>query len=323
MRPQGRGPRVAVALSLALALAGLSVQVATADDDTNAPTRQQVREAREAVDAQKLDVAGVQAALDDANQRLTDASIRAAQAAEAFNGARYEAGLARDEARRTAAVATEAADEAERQLDAYRDTLVSSYTHGSSLGALSAVVESEGLSELVQRSATMRNSESAMDARYDDLRAAQSEADDAADEADVALEGAEEAADRARDLRDAAQAAADDAAAAAQDIAGEKTELIARLAELKGISVTLAERRRSGIEARAAALAAEQAQEALEQAAVDPEPPARSRARGPADRSDTGAADPVGPAGGRRTGHTTDPGRRCPGGDRVRPRAAR
>lgn len=281
MRPQGRGSRTAVALVLALALGGVSAQVATADDDTDVPTRHEVREAREAVDATELDVDGVQAALDAANQRLEGAGIRAAQAAEAFNGARYEAQLARADARRAAAVAVEAAEDADRQREAYQDTLVTSYTHGSSLGALSSVVESDGLSELVQRTATMRNSEAAMDARYDDLLAAQSKADDAQEDADHALDAAQDAEDQARDARDAAQVAADAAATMAQDIAAEKTDLIARLAELQGISIELAEQRRSGLEARAAKKAAKlareareakQAEEAAEQPAVDTEP---------------------------------------------------
>ena len=278
MRPQGRGSRTAAALVLALALGGVSAQVATADDDTDIPTRHQVREAREAVDATELDVEGVQAALDAANQRLADAGIRAAQAAEAFNGARYEAQLARADARRAAAIAVEAAEDADRQREAYQDTLVTSYTHGSSLGALSSVVESDGLSELVQRTATMRNSEAAMDARYDDLLAAQSKAEDAQEDADRALDAAEDAQERARDARDAAQSAADAAAVMAQDVAAEKTDLIARLAELQGISIELAEQRRSGLEARAAKLAAKEAREArearepAEQPAVDPEP---------------------------------------------------
>ena len=278
MRPQGRGSRTAAALVLALVLGGISAQVATADDDTDIPTRHQVREAREAVDATELDVEGVQAALDAANQRLADAGIRAAQAAEAFNGARFEAQLARADARRAAAIAVEAAEDADRQREAYQDTLVTSYTHGSSLGALSSVVESDGLSELVQRTATMRNSEAAMDARYDDLLAAQSKAEDAQEDADQALDAAEDAQERARDARDAAQFAADAAAVMAQDVAAEKTDLITRLAELQGISIELAEQRRSGLEARAAKLAAKEAREArearepAEQPSVDPEP---------------------------------------------------
>ena len=224
------------------------------------------------MDAAELDIEGVQAALDAANQRLEDAGIKAAQAAEAFNGARYEAQLARADARRAEAVAVEAAEDADRQREAYQDTLVTSYTHHSSLGALSSVVESDGLSELVQRTATMRNSESAMDARYDDLRDAQSKAEDAQEDADDALEVANDAQEQARDARDAAQVAADAAAAMAQDIAVEKTDLIARMAELQGISIELAQQRRSGLEARAAQLAAQQAEDAAPEPAADPEP---------------------------------------------------
>ena len=273
MRPQGRGSRLAAALVLAMALGGVTAQVAIADDDTDVPTRKQVREAKQAVDDQTLDVDGIQQALDAANDRVEAASIAAAQAAEEFNGARWEAKLARGDARRAAAVAQDAADDAERQRAAYQDSLVTSYTHGSSLGALTSVVESDGLSELVQRSATMRNSESAMDARYDDFLAAQSKAEDAAQDAEDALDEAEDAEESARDARDAAQVAADNAAVLAQDVAAEKTDLIARLAELKGISIELAERRQSGLEARAAEEAAEQAAEDA-QPAVDPEPPA-------------------------------------------------
>ena len=270
MRPLGP---VAV-LSLALVLGGASAQVARADDHTDVPTREQVREAREKVDDQALDVDGIQAALDAANDRLEQASIAAAQAAEAFNGARWEVQQARIVARRAAAVADDAAEDAERQRKAYRDSLVTSYTHGSSLGALSSVVESDGLSEMMQRSATMRNSETAMDARYDDLRDAQSEADAAAEDAEDARVQAGEAAQRARDARDAAQVAADNAADAAQEITAEKTGLIARLARLEGISFELAERRQAGLEARAQEKAAEQAaEEVTQQPPAEPEPP--------------------------------------------------
>ena len=277
MRPVGP----AAVLALALVVSGASAQVATADDDTDVPTRQQVREAREAVDDQALDVEGIQAALDAANDRLERATIAAAQAAEAFNGARWEAGQARIDARRAAAVAAEAAEDAERQLKAYQGSLVTSYTHGSSLGALSSVAESDGLSELVQRSATMRNSEAAMDARYEDLQDAQEEAEDAADDAEDARDKAEDAEARARDARDAARVAADDAAAAAQTIAAEKSDLIARLARLKGISYELAERRQAGLEALEARTAAEEREAAVPPPATpeptpgpDPEPPA-------------------------------------------------
>ena len=317
MRPQGRGSRLAAALVLAMALGGVTAQVAIADDDTDVPTRKQVREAKQAVDDQTLDVDGIQQALDAANDRLEVASIAAAQAAEEFNGARWEAKLARGDARRAAAVAQDAADDAERQRAAYQDSLVTSYTHGSSLGALTSVVESDGLSELVQRSATMRNSESAMDARYDDFLAAQSEAEDAAQDAEDALDEAEDAEESARDARDAAQVAADNAAVLAQDIAAEKTDLIARLAELKGISVELADA--PAVRARGARRGGGR----------------RTGGRGRPARGRAGAAGRPRPDDADRAGAAGTPGRpradlaasvterRRPGRDRVRPGPAR
>jgi peptidoglycan DL-endopeptidase CwlO len=263
----------AAVLSLALVLGGASAQVARADDDADVPTRQQVRDAREAVDEQALDVEGIQAALGAANDRLEQATIAAAQAAEAFNGARWEARQARIDARRADAVAVEAAAEAERQRKAYQDSLVTSYTHGSSLGALSSMAESDGLSELVQRSATMRNSKDALDARYQDLLDAQEEAEEAAEDAEDAREEAEDAEEQAREARDAARVAADEAAAAAQTIAAEKSDLIARLARLKGISYELAERRQAGLEEREARRAAQEREAAAPPPATEPEPP--------------------------------------------------
>lgn len=272
MRPQGRAPRIAAALTIALALGGVSGQVATADDHADLPSRQEVRDARAAVDAQALDVDGIQAALAAARDRLEEAEVAALQAAEAFNGARYEARLARRDARRAAARAVEAAEDAGRQRKAYQDAVVTSYTHGSRLDALSTVAESEGLSELVQRSATMRNSESALDARYDDLLDARSEADEAEDDAEAALGEAEDAADRARDARDSARLASDAAAAVAHDIAAERTGLLARLARLEGISIGLAERRQAGLEARAAEPAADEVPPAPADPQPDPQP---------------------------------------------------
>ena len=128
---------------------GVAAQVAIADDDTDVPTAQQVARGQAGGRRRRPDVDGVQQALVAANQRLEEAGVAAAQAAEAFNGARYEAKQARGDARRAAAVARTAADDVERQREAYADSLVTSYTHGSSLGALSTVVESDGLAELV------------------------------------------------------------------------------------------------------------------------------------------------------------------------------
>ena len=296
----GRGCRTAVALALTAALAASSVQSAHADDDDHpVPSRRDVRDARHAVDATRLDLRGVQDALDAANARLEDASIRAARAAEAFNGARYEARLARAEARRAADAALEAADDADRQRRAYRKAMLASYTHGSSVGALSSMVRADGLSELVERRATIRTSRDALDARYDDLRAAQDRAEEAADDAAAALDEAEDAQARAREARDAARAAEDRAASLAAEVTREKSDLIARLAELQGVSVRLATRRRAALEARRAEHAAEQVRDEVDPQpspppeAGDPEP--TTPADDPSDTEEPPAAPPSPP----------------------------
>ena len=78
------------ALGIAAALALTLVAGSAAAADESVPTRNDVKEARDAARDQERDVAAVQADLVLANQRLQESSIRAAQAAEAWNGARYE-----------------------------------------------------------------------------------------------------------------------------------------------------------------------------------------------------------------------------------------
>ena len=78
---------VAAALAATVLVGGVVSGVAVADDET--PSRQDVRDARAAVLDQADDVAAVRARLVVADQRLQEAGVRAAQAAEAYNGARF------------------------------------------------------------------------------------------------------------------------------------------------------------------------------------------------------------------------------------------
>ncbi|WP_051551489.1 C40 family peptidase [Nocardioides sp. URHA0020] len=248
--------------------AGLASGIAVADDDT-VPSRQDVADARTAVRAQVDDVASVRARLAVANQDLQTSAVAAAQAAEAYNGARWHA----DRARRAAARATTALEAAEadvrRQRQAYTDSLVTSYELAPQLTALSAVVHSDGIDSVLQRSVTMANANDALDGNYDELRAAAVVADVARDRAERARAGAEKAERSALKAKTAAQQAADAAAADAQAIAAQKATLIARLADLEHVSVDLAQRRQSALEARAArAAAAAAAREQAAQAAA-------------------------------------------------------
>ena len=136
------------------------------------PSRHDVHEARAAVRDQAGDVASVRARLVVANQRLQETAMRAAQAAEAYNGARWRAAQASQEAADARRRARIAAGDVERQRRAYGDALVSSYELAPGLTAFSAIVGSDGIDEVVQQTTTLQNAESALDANYDGCGAA-------------------------------------------------------------------------------------------------------------------------------------------------------
>jgi peptidoglycan DL-endopeptidase CwlO len=260
-----RWPAVA-ALSLVLATGSTT---ASALDDDGVPSEEDVAAAQRHASERARDVSAVQADLVLANERLRQAGVTAAQAAEAYNGARWQA----DEARRSARAATAAAEAAradvQRQQDAYSDSLVRSYEVSPGIQGFAAVVGSDGIQTMIDRTTTMQNAEDALDGQYDAFRAAATIADVASTQADDALAEAERLEARAEEARAGAAAAEAEAGATAESIAVAKTALIAELAELQGISVRLAEKRQSALEQAAAEAAAKAAQQAAEQAAAE------------------------------------------------------
>jgi cell wall-associated NlpC family hydrolase len=310
---------VAVALGLAVSLsippvAGLAGVAALADPG-DPPSRQEVRDARAAAQDKARDVDAVQADLAAANERLQQSAIEAAQATEAWNGARYRL----DQARQAASAADERAGiartDVDRQQDAYADALVSSYEMSPALTTVASMVQADGIGTVVQQSTTMDAAESALDSRYDGFVAASTLANVAVDQAESARAEAAAAQAEARAARDAARDAADAAAAEASAIASRKGELIQELADLQDISVALAEQRQEALDeqaaqaaaAAAAAEAAEQAEAAEAAAAAEqaeeqqqPEQPAQQPAQQPEDPADDPAPqhDPPSPSGG-------------------------
>ncbi len=247
----------ATTLCLVLAAGAATAQVAHAADDL--PTRAEVGDAQRAVSGATGDVASVRAALGAANDRLRAVAIAAAQASEAFNGARYEAARARIAARRAARAQRLALDDQERLRATYAESVVTSYEAVPELNALSGVMESEGILDVIEQMSTMGDAQQALDGKYDDLTVATAAAVVARDLAAETRAAAEETETAARDARDRAQAAADDAAAEAQAVAAEKSALLTRLAALQDISLDLATRRQAGLEEAARQAAAAQA----------------------------------------------------------------
>jgi peptidoglycan DL-endopeptidase CwlO len=243
------------ALGLAVATALTLVAGSAAADDT-VPTQREVKQADAAAHSKARDVAAVQADLVLANQRLQASATEAAQAAEAWNGARYRLEQAQERAAAAERRSAIAVADVERQRDAYGDTVASSYQQAPELTALNAIAESDGFDAVIDQVSTMRNAETALDANYDSFRAASTLADVATRQAEEARAEAQDLEAEASQARDRAHAAADAAAASAESIAAEKTALIDELARLQDISVELAERRQTALEEAAAEAAA-------------------------------------------------------------------
>ena len=171
------------AVGLVAAIALPLVAGSAAADDTTVPSRQDVQEAQGAVRDRARDVAAVQADLVLANQRLQESAVRAAQAAEAWNGARFRLAQARDAAlaaERSSAVARAGV---ERQQDAYADALVTSYQIAPTLNGLDAILRSDGIHTVIERTTTLQGAVQALDGQYDEFRAAATLADVATQQA--------------------------------------------------------------------------------------------------------------------------------------------
>ena len=236
---------------LAVALtAGLIAPGAQADPaDPNAPSASDVQDAQSRATAAKSDVEVVQQQLIDANAALETASLEAARAAEAWNGARWAA----TQARTRKATAIAASKEADRVLGIvkadYRATILTGGDANADLSTLSAITSSEGMSTLLARSAAADH----VQGRYGLQREDYAQASDTAEKAEKEASAASKDADRkladAKVARDRAASAEGAAAATAVRIKAQRTALLARLASLQGTSVALATKRQAALEA--------------------------------------------------------------------------
>jgi peptidoglycan DL-endopeptidase CwlO len=248
----------AVALTLAVALAVSPGWVAAADEGSEDahPSRSDVRAAREAAGGKAAEVASVQARLAAAQDRLRDTAVRVAQAEEAFNRARWNYREARRDQRAAERIHATTETQLGTMRDEYVDVVVSSYEMSPSLTAMAAVLESDGIATVLDRTASLQNAQAAMDQVYDDYDAAALLAgvsSDQATEARLAAEALREETKRARaTAREIQRAAAGEADA----VAAERVDLIGELARLQGISVAVAEERQEWLEAQATPTAA-------------------------------------------------------------------
>ncbi|SDP69162.1 Cell wall-associated hydrolase, NlpC family [Pedococcus dokdonensis] len=237
---------------------------AAADQKPVYPSKSQVARAKTAVTTTSSEIASLDAQYVSASARLAQVQDRAAAAAEAYNGARYELDKRSAEtvaAKQRAARAQDIADAAGLQVRRYAASV---YQQGGNLGELDAYLSSTGPQDLMDRATAL---EAVSDARTQSLQkagAASIVADTMRKQAAQAEAAQLKAAQVAQAARNAAQAQADQAKAAAAQIQQQQSALTTRLASLRKTSVKLEKQRQDGLAAAAAARAA--AAEAARQA---------------------------------------------------------
>ena len=270
---------VASATALGLGAALLGAPAALAEPQEPAvPSRSDVQQARTRAQEATDQVGAIQAELAAANAELEASAVRAAQAFEASNGARWAAEQATEQLRR----ATEDAARADRQLARQRDRLAGlitmTYQDAGELTALDAVLGAAGPRGVMAELLAHEGTSVSMDAELQRFEATADLADAFRAEAEESRTEKLRLLDAADLAKDAASAAARSAQSVADSVARRKTELVAELAQLQGISVELAERRQSALEElarqRAAEEAARLAAQEVEEQPVAPTAPA-------------------------------------------------
>ncbi len=258
-RPRGTARRLAPSLIALTVLSGvLGVPAAQADPGAlpvPVPSRAEVDSAARQVDVAEMDLVTVRAQLAAAEEEARESAERAARAAEAYNGARWQAEEADEAADRQEVLADDAADEAADVRAAYADAVLTGYEQAPTMTALSSLTRAGGITSVVDRASALRMTEAALDQR---TREAEGAAGSASAERTTAVGerlAADAAADEAEQARDLAEATARAAGTQSAEVAEYRDALVARAAALQGISTTLAAQRQVGLETRSAARA--------------------------------------------------------------------
>jgi peptidoglycan DL-endopeptidase CwlO len=233
-----------------LLLAGMPIAGAQPNDPAF-PSQDEVEAAERRAEDTARSVSAIQADLAAANQELESLGVAAAQAAEAYNGARWRLEQARADALKAQRHADRARARTARQREGIGALVAETYQGGSDLGQVSAYLTSTDADALLDRFAAFKGASSTMQARLDRFRAAYSLNRVFQREAKRAVARADRAEQQAEAARQAAQDAVAAQEAAVSDIAVRKDALVQELARAQSISVQLAAQRQDALERRA------------------------------------------------------------------------
>jgi cell wall-associated NlpC family hydrolase len=289
-----RSPSIGTGLAALVLTAVVCVPGAQADPTPPTPVGPSAPSAPSAADVQAAqdragdaegDVAAIRQRLADAAAELDTATIRAARATEAWNGARWAAHTARAAEQRAVADSAAAAQALAEHEDAFRDAVITAQGMGLELSMVEAIVDADGIDSLLEQNSANEHVQALFDQRRDEYLAASAAATEAADAATAAAAAADRALADARTARDRARAAAQDAEAVTARIERRRTRLVERLARLQRVSVAVARAHQAAVDADAAAKAAadaKEAKEAKEAAKGDKDAPAADPGTDPA-----------------------------------------
>lgn len=277
-----RSPSLGTGLAALVLTAVVCIPAAQADPPADpavpggagTPSATDVRAARDRVGVAEGEVAAIQQRLAGAAATLDAATVRAAKATEAWNGARWAARNARAAARQASAESDLADQVLATHEDAFRDAVITAQGMGLELSLVEAVVDADGIDALLEQSSASEHVQALFDQRRDDYLAAADAATAAADAASAASAEAERTLADARTARDRARAAVAEAETLSARVEGRRTRLVKRLARLQGVSVAVAREHQAAVDAEAAAKAGAEAKAANEaEDAGKPAPP--------------------------------------------------
>jgi peptidoglycan DL-endopeptidase CwlO len=228
-------------------LIGIGTPQAVADPSF--PSEDQVEQAQGAVEDKTAEVARIQQELTAANARLEDAQAALGAAAEAYDAARIKLDRRREAADLANAQARQASESLDRARTEVGQLAAQAYIRGGDLGMASAILDSGGPQEMLDRTALIRDLAERQQRVVQKLDSARVASELTAEQTARALIEQTEAARRLAETRDQAEAAAGSASAIVRQVTASRTALTTQLAGLRNTSVELETQRQAGLEA--------------------------------------------------------------------------
>jgi cell wall-associated NlpC family hydrolase len=226
----------------------LGVTVLPAGADPTYPSQDEVEQAQGSVSDKAAEVERIQRELIAANAQLEDAQAALGAAAEAYDAARIELARRQEAADLAAAQAQRASASLTTARTEVGHLAAQAYMRGGDLAIVSAVLDSGGPQEVLDRTALLTDLADRRQRVVQQLDSARVASELTREQTDEVLAEQQEAARELAESRERAEAAARAATATVRQVTASQSELTAQLAQLRDTSVELETRRQAGLE---------------------------------------------------------------------------